>query len=359
MPKRTKTAEESIGVFDRGCLKVAPNRPCWLGYEMYGFKELKGRRVPNCVPKRALRNPARAATFRVWSESLPEFDEKGQFIERDRYHVTHQEEIPPILTEGHQDLAEVKRAKSLALVARRASEGGVLPRGVKLLGKGNFGVAYAVVDPETGATSVVKLPSEVDIHGRSWSLKEQIYNLMQEAGVANELKELGFGVVPRIVYVEFDDGLPALVREYGEPVKALSPREFEELEVELFDIEGRGWSVQDEIQLYRRDDGSIFVGDVGIWRRATQRDGKRDLANSLLPGLLRTLAHDALGAKPKNLPTLPWMSFLTEELQQGPEDFLDVILEDAVEAVNERRAAGLSVPAELEAAVLDAQRRLG
>ena len=26
--------------------------PCWSGYEMYGFKEKNGKRVPNCVPKK-------------------------------------------------------------------------------------------------------------------------------------------------------------------------------------------------------------------------------------------------------------------------------------------------------------------
>jgi len=26
--------------------------PCWKGYEQIGMKKLKGREVPNCVPKK-------------------------------------------------------------------------------------------------------------------------------------------------------------------------------------------------------------------------------------------------------------------------------------------------------------------
>lgn len=26
---------------------------CWKGYEAYGFKQKRGRRVPNCVPKKS------------------------------------------------------------------------------------------------------------------------------------------------------------------------------------------------------------------------------------------------------------------------------------------------------------------
>jgi len=68
------------------------------------------------------------------------------------------------------------------------------------------------------------------------------------------------------VYVEFDGGTPAIVREYGEPLTAMSGADYTTLERELYDIERRrGWGVHDELALYRRADGSVFVGDVGFW----------------------------------------------------------------------------------------------
>ena len=32
---------------------MAKKGPCWKNYEMIGMKEKNGRKVPNCVPKRA------------------------------------------------------------------------------------------------------------------------------------------------------------------------------------------------------------------------------------------------------------------------------------------------------------------
>jgi len=35
--------------------KMKKKSPCWKGYEMIGMKKKKGRKVPNCVPKRKKR----------------------------------------------------------------------------------------------------------------------------------------------------------------------------------------------------------------------------------------------------------------------------------------------------------------
>ena len=32
--------------------KKRKNNPCWKGYEMIGTKKMKGKTVPNCVPKK-------------------------------------------------------------------------------------------------------------------------------------------------------------------------------------------------------------------------------------------------------------------------------------------------------------------
>jgi hypothetical protein len=88
-------------------------------------------------------------------------------------------------------------------------------------------------------------------------------------------------VVPRIVYVELEDGTPVLIREWGEPLQQITPREFAALEAELLDVERQhSWRVNDDLQLYRRADGSVFVGDVGFW--SVRQDPKWSAADSSL-----------------------------------------------------------------------------
>lgn len=36
----------------RGSKKRKTQDPCWKGYEQVGMKKKRGRRVPNCVPKK-------------------------------------------------------------------------------------------------------------------------------------------------------------------------------------------------------------------------------------------------------------------------------------------------------------------
>lgn len=312
------------------------------------------------------KNPARAERTRMVMERLEPFDADGNYIERESENVTRWVKTPPHLTEGHHELAGVRNARSVARRARKAAEGDKL-HGVRFLGQGNFGVAFAVDDEDSGVR-VVKMPALTNVHGKPWTRSEQIENLMHEAGVANELRELGFSVVPEIEYVEFEDGLPALVREFGEPVDSMSPEEFDAIEHELVAVEDAGWLVQDTIQLYRRKDGSPFVGDVGIWQVQTKekKDKRYSLFDTSLPSLLRELASSVLGVRGSKFATLPDALFTASHLEtitsrtESRKDkvqglgFLSHILEKSVETVEQRQAHGLSVPESLLIAVAHA-----
>lgn len=202
---------------------------------------------------------------------------------------------PAEIDEEHFDAETVKEALRIAEIAE--ARGG-------FLGKGNFGRAYAV--PVHGRVVVVKLPVARDIHGRVWPAREQRQNFLHEAGVANELEALGVTLVPETVYVESEAGVPALVREYGDPVARITLEEFIVVEHGLVDIERMGWRVEDEIDLYRREDGSLFVGDVGIWHPAAVRpSGERERTDdSSLDYLLPRLAGRVLGLPWQKLPPL-------------------------------------------------------
>jgi hypothetical protein len=158
------------------------------------------------------------------------------------------------LTSGHFSEATTKKAIRVAARARR--EG-------KRLGRGNFGEAFRV------GRHVVKLPTTHDMHGKPRSRSEQREAFIHEAGVANELAATGHRVVPITVYVELVDGTPALVREYGEMPKTISTEEIAKLEQDLYAVEkqGIGWDVADDLLVMRRKDGSLFIADVGFWRK--------------------------------------------------------------------------------------------
>lgn len=164
------------------------------------------------------------------------------------------------------------------------------------MGAGNFGVGYRADTPS--GPRLVKLPAEHNLHEQPWSRAQQTAHIMHEAGVANELSALGYSLIPRGVYTEWGGGTPAFVREFGEPVTSLTPAEYGAVEAELLSIErDHGWMVVDELQLYRRPDGSVYVGDVGLWQpppRAKRAWSLRwsglhryleDLQRRTLPGL--------------------------------------------------------------------------
>jgi hypothetical protein len=241
----------------------------------------------------------------------------------------------PFLTEGHFDLLMVKEA---VRIASRAKES-------KGLGRGHFGEAF-VVETSKGPV-LVKVAAERMLYQdqRPWTREEQHDNLMHEAGVANELEEMGYDFVPRSVYVELDDGTPAIVREYGEPVERgeLSGQEFYELEKALFALEkGTGWRVHDELLLLRRPDGSLFIGDVGIWQAPPLREKlpKWNKLDSDLPSIFAGLAEHVFG---QSVASISRVEQLRERLadEDFPDFFREKFEEDLEKALASRRALGI------------------
>lgn len=294
------------------------------------------------------RNPARARR-----EIRVRAYEDGE--ERWAWHT-----VPPELTPGHFDLHEVRDAIQFAAQAHSQSE---TDKG--LLGGGNFGVAF-LVETQRGGVVVVKLPARTNIHGRVWQLSEQRTNFMHEAGVANELQALGVGLVPATVYVEFADGKPALVREYGEPVTKMSVEEFAEVEQALMAVDELGWAVEDDIALYRRPDGSVFVGDVGIWHpKAEWKPGTPPDTGSL-GYLIPLLAETMLGTR---ITTLEYTIRLAHRLRAtladddekrvfGRSHWAAQEVKRLRHAIADRQEIGLPVPAEATIVLAEAERFL-
>lgn len=250
------------------------------------------------------KNPARAGRQQYTSKEVREMRDFGPYYTVKTAWTT----IPPYLTEDHFNNDDVRDA--LAVFDDWRSE----RRKATFLGKGNFGEAY-VVETANGPV-LLKVPAKKNIHGKEWTLEEQRENLMHEAGVANELAELGYDAVPLTVYVEDADGNPALVREYGEPVTELSGDEYFELENQLQEIEEQSrWRVQDDIVLYRREDGRVFVGDVGIWQPETVRDTQKpyNSMDSSLSSLLSQLTKKLLG---ETFPTAHELSKYAEMIRR-------------------------------------------
>lgn len=221
--------------------------------------------------------------------------------------VASRPDSPAHLTSGHFEREDTRRA----LAAAR----GVLHSHGQI-GRGNFGIAYK--GKLGSAPALVKFAADANIHGFPWTRSEQTKNLMQEAGVANELAALGFTVVPEAVYVELGDGTPAVVREYGEPLTSLSRAEYLALEAQLTDIERvHGWTVADDLQLYRRADGEIFVADVGYWRAP---DGHPwDPADSMLSTYFTRVQEEFMPSSERLVP-LPRMYVAIERLGKELED---------------------------------------
>lgn len=169
---------------------------------------------------------------------------------------------------GHEGEVRVQRAKRLVLALLRG-EARAVP-----LGRGNFGQAYEV--RRGGARVIVKLPVEKDIHGRAWKTEEIRRYFRQEVGVANDLETAGFRAIPASVYVEID-GVPAIVREWGQIPANATLDEYDDLVEDLARIVAAGWRVNDDLLVARRPDGSLFVADVGMWqRRKSTREAERD-----------------------------------------------------------------------------------
>lgn len=201
---------------------------------------------------------------------------------------------PAILTPEH---VQAEDTRSLAASAPT--------RGIPL-GEGHFGRVYRV-ETDRGPV-VVKLPVAFDAQYQRLRTREEMREyLLHEAGVANELAARGHAVVPETVFVDLADGTPALVREYGEPVTHLTVADLSDLERALAAVLADGWRPADDLQLYRRADGSIYVGDVGVWgapvvveevsreaARAAERDAARD-ARETATMIFQRAARDLTG----------------------------------------------------------------
>jgi hypothetical protein len=278
-------------------------------------------------PARAGRAEYRSREVRETRDGHPYYTVKNEWLD-----------YPPTLTEGHADLPEVREA---VVIAEHAREHGAS------LGRGNFGLTFLTQTAQ--GPIVVKVAAQEALYGnrQRWSRADQQRNMMHEAGVANELAEMGYDVVPRTIYVELADGTPALVREYGDLADRLTPAEFYALETRLLAMEQEtGWRVQDDLLVLRRPDGSLFIGDVGIWQPPTVRQGKTSTysaRDSSLDGLLSKVAEASFG---KAIASLPRVMQLTEALADLDEDkfFVKPLRKDLRKALTERESVGVPSP---------------
>jgi hypothetical protein len=220
-------------------------------------RPVKGQQLP--LSNLELRKPPTFAQVVAGVEAVPAQDVPIR-ASRDRARQYQSSVVP----QGYAARPQVREARGV--VSRAKAQG-------ERLGRGNFGETFLV------SGLVVKLPAEKDMHGRTWGPEIRGY-FEHEAGVAQELRAAGHTIVPRIVYVGDPPHGPALVREYGEPIDHLgdgpggiSVAELAKLEADLFAVEASGdWEVADELLVLRRTDGSIFIGDVGFWRRRNTAD---------------------------------------------------------------------------------------
>jgi hypothetical protein len=293
------------------------------------------------------KNPARAGRSEYRSREVREIRDGGPYYTVKSEWLTH----PPTLTEGHFDLPEVREA---TVVAEHGREYGAF------LGRGNFGLTYLTTTVHGPVVVKVAAPEALYGNRQPWSRVAQQNNMMHEAGVANELADMGYDVVPRTTYVELADGTPALVREYGDLADSVTPVEFYALETRLLALEkATGWRVQDDLLVLRRPDGSLFIGDVGIWQPPSVRPGKTgtyDWRDSSLDVLLSKFAETAFGQR--DVSSLPRIEYLLKALssrdarpakQTRMQEIMQQDLRRQVqEALASREAVGIPSPRALD-----------
>lgn len=153
---------------------------------------------------------------------------------------------------------------------------------------------------------------------------------------------------------------PAFVREWGEPVRSLTPAQYASLETELLAIERRErWIVQDALLVFARPDGTVFVGDVGYWHAPGDLDARpRNNVGDLLRVLLRDVPvrrPDGEEWRPKVLPELERLARLAGDERDNKVEYgrsaLDSFLRrqfsDLAAEVRWRYALGMPVPDEV------------
>lgn len=317
--------------------------------------------------RRASRNSAIAERSRDVDVTVVDPDDGSERVQR-RTKFT-----PPRLTRGHMrepaTIAAARIARRVDLEPYRVTrDGAQRTEWARQLGSGNFGVAY-LVETDDGPR-VVKVPVATDMHRRVWSRVKQTRNIKHEAGVANELVAKGYTVVPRTVYTEFEGGTPAIVREYGEPAGTITGAEYAALERELFEIERKHrWGVHDDLVLYRRTDGSLFVADVGFWtaprvRAKGQKRREWRAFDSDLQHLLHAVqkAH-GIGSVPTLAELLRLAEAIDGHVRSPKRDAMDdeiatEYLGELDAAMRKRSDAGVPSPREVERIAQRARRSL-
>ena len=274
-------------------------------------------------------------TEREWDRERRKRKRNPARARRDRRVDGQWQLTPASLTDDHYERAETQLATEQA---KRILADGVL------LGEGNFGKVYWLDDPDH-ADVVLKVPRDRALYGhqQEWTPEQKRDNLLHEAGVANEIRELGSTIVPDTVFVELGGDTPALVREYGDPIEQLSPTDYAEVEAALMALEPHGWRVQDELLVMRRPDGSLFVADVGVW----SHDEKVTLSDlgDLLANWADSYGMDLHGA---TLPSIARDVESYEIFAEGDEDgdFATMERRHIANALAKRREAGVPTPAE-------------
>jgi hypothetical protein len=199
------------------------------------------------------------------------------------------------------------------------------------LGSGNFGQTYKVFVGRQ--PYVVKIPVDKDIHGRPWKIEDLRAAFQAEIKAANTLNRLGHTVVPRSMYVEVD-GLPVIVREYGEPT-ILTQEEYDDLSMRLRSVVNAGWAVEDELLVLRRPNRSLFVADVGLWHPYNVENSRdRSDAQTRVHTLIKSLGTDQTWSKKQWIPSkaeLRDMDEMYNELKRDIDDpdFLSMLMGDA------------------------------
>jgi hypothetical protein len=95
--------------------------------------------------------------------------------------------------------------------------------------------------------------------------------MLQEAAMTEEIRAQGYTCVPDSVFLRHGS-VVAIVREYGEVVEknTLALSELDWLADQCKQLVYAGIRIQDELLILRRMDGSLFIGDVGLWRHSSE-----------------------------------------------------------------------------------------
>lgn len=242
--------------------------------------------------------------------------------------------VPVALTPGHADLPETQEARRLAQAA--------LDHPSVSLGKGNFGVTYL------SEGRVVKLPRRENMHGSAWDPAALRAEFIHEAGIANELRALGHTVVPETVFVEGLTGAGpfdfALVREYGHPIDTIALAEWDELSRVLSAVQDEGYATRDELLILRRPDGSLFIGDVGLWKApAIGASGPVDSMDDDLDTLLSAIYWRMMGKYPGIWSWHKLQRRRGQSLMRSRSKIGDRAREEVAKAEEGRRVVGLPV----------------